>query len=225
MSKLLTWSIPSISVSTSWDDRYLGNYERLFEDHEDKPFPTWEALFWIVKDHIDVRNPPRVAMDVMDFTERAFREPHLPVAVSSDPRYCPYPRQYLWSQRANLDSKWYNWPKIEGKFGTVEECVQAYSMFSMAHHDHRDPVCFRATVFAEILAYLCHNYQFVVDYRVGARLSTDMEIFSKLHYHSARRLRALELMCIMQFLPGAHKVMISDACEEFGTRADPVKAF
>lgn len=59
----------------------------------------------------------------------------------------------------------------------------------------------------------------------SAKSSTDMEIFSKIHYHGARRLRALELMCTTQSLPGAHQVMNYDACEELGTRAGPVKAF
>jgi len=65
----------------------------------------------------------------------------------------------------------------------------------------------------------------VVDYRVGARIRTDMEIFSKTHYYGAIRIRTLELMCLTQFLPGAHNVMIFDACEELETRAGLVKAF
>lgn len=52
-----------------------------------------------------------------------------------------------------------------------------------------------------------------------------MNISSKIHYHSAERIRLLELMCITQFLPGAHNVMISDACVELGTRRKLVLNF
>lgn len=162
------------------DDLYLGNYAQLFEEASDIPFPSWEALLWINQDHQGVRRPPIVAMDLMDHTEKVSRSTTLPDAVTFDPRFCPCPRRYLWSSRAKSDSRWYNWPKIPGSFKKPESCVQAYTQFSLEHHQHRDLVCFKASVFTGILAYLCHNYQFVVEYRVGARLSIDMEIFSKL---------------------------------------------
>lgn len=73
LSRLITWKIPLPTMSSVWDDQFLGNYEQLFEADMDIPFPSWEALLWIGRDHIDVRAPPIVAMESMDHTERATR--------------------------------------------------------------------------------------------------------------------------------------------------------
>jgi len=128
----------------------------------------------------------------------------------------------LWKENTKLDSLWYNWPVILGKFETYLNCVKAYQAFAREHREHKDPVYFRAAVFAAVLASWYKKYQFVVDYRVGAKFSTDIEIFSKIHYHSAKRLRLLELMCITQFLLRVHNVMIMNACVELSTQRGPV---
>jgi len=221
---LVTWKLPDSSYSAS-QDRFLGCYASLFEKPFDVPFPSWSAVMWLGRDHSEIHRAPLVALDKLDHMERAFRVSEPPKSVVSDPRFCSCPRRYFWREEAKLDSLWYNWPIIPGKFSTYSECADSYSRFSLEHRSHKDPVCFRASIFAAVLASWCKEYQFVIDYRVGARINTDMEIFSKIHYHSAKRIRLLELMCITQFLPGAHNVMISDACVELGTRRGPAFQF
>jgi len=76
-----------------------------------------------------------------------------------------------------------------------------------------------------VLAHWCAEFKIVVDYQVGAERSTDMLVMNKLHYHLARRIRLLELMCDMQFLRNAHQLMIRYSFQAIGTRRGPMCAF
>lgn len=75
---------------------------------------------------------------------------------------------------------------------------------------HRDPVCFRAAIFCGILADWAKRFEVVVDVNTSARRSKiDAKLAMILAYSTARELRALEAMCITQFLYGAHDVLLA----------------
>jgi len=57
----------------------------------------------------------------------------------------------------------YNWPKIPGSFLTPEECAHSYGKFARIHISHVDPICFRAAIFATLLARWCREYQNIFD--------------------------------------------------------------
>ena len=72
-----------------------------------------------------------------------------PVAIQAMGVYCNLaPRRLLWAPDAIIDSQEYNWPIIEGRFDTPFECTIAYTLFFETHKTHRDPMCFRAAIFA-----------------------------------------------------------------------------
>jgi hypothetical protein len=62
----------------------------------------------------------------------------------------------------------------------------------------------------------------VIDPRLGERQCQDGQIYVKLKYLSARRIRPFELMCLTQFLPGAHNVLLDDHKD---TRFPPLARF
>ena len=109
-----------------------------------------------------------------------------------------------------MDTVWYNWPVIEGDMFTTAQCVNTYIRFWITHHRRKDPVCFTAAIFSRMPAYWCTKFDLALDVKLGARNIQDMHIYAKLHYMSTRKIRVLELMCLTQFLPGAHHVMLDD---------------
>ena len=93
---------------------------------------------------------------------------------------------------------------------TPAECVDSYTKFWIQHRRHKDPVCYGAAIFCRMLAYWCAKFEIAIDIKLGARNMQDMQIYTKIHYMGTRKIRVLELMCLIQFLQGAHKVMLDD---------------
>ena len=131
--------------------KYLENYASLFESQEaqDAGIPSWNAMLWITE-HYQSACAEETPWDLLyqkevgpDWTKDA------PAAIQATSVYCNLaPRRLLWAPDATIDSREYNWPIIEGRFDTPFECTTAYTLFFETHKTHRDPVCFRAAIFA-----------------------------------------------------------------------------
>jgi hypothetical protein len=135
----------------------------------------------------------------------------VPHNVQGDTRHCQeYKRRFLWRAGAKLDTVWYNWPVIEGIFYTPEHCFQSYYRFFSIHKTHTDPMYFRAAVFCRVLTHWYKEFSIAIDPRLGARQAQDGYIYAKIKYLSARKIRIFELMCLTQFLAGAHNVLIDE---------------
>jgi hypothetical protein len=65
-------------------------------------------------------------------------------------------------------------------------------------------------VFCHVLAHWCKEFAIVIDLRLGARQAQDGQIYAKIKYLSARKIRIFELMYLTQFLVGAHNVLIDE---------------
>lgn len=197
-------------ATTDTDDVFLAKWDRLFVHPADSPdLLSWEALYWTGKDYQNSKDIT-ISMEIQMQQEGHLRQLEPPYLVTSDPNFCHCPRRYSWIANAKLDTVWYNWPIVEGDMFTSEQCVESYTRFWYTHKNHKDPVCYRAAILCMILAHWCKKFTMVIDIKLGARNMQDMQIYAKLLYTCARRLRALELMCLMQFLPGAHRVMLDD---------------
>ena len=75
-----------------------------------------------------------------------------PINVSSHPQFCPCPRRGKWFPSTTISSVEYKWPVIPSPKITAHECKTTYSQFIQDCVDHRDPDCFRAIVFANVLS-------------------------------------------------------------------------
>ena len=160
------------------DNHYLGKWTHLFSSSYPEPFLTWEAIMWIGKDHINIDRNPLLPLGVLQRKNWHRRLVIPPISVHSNPNYCACPQRYSWTADAKWDSVFFNWPVITGDFDTPQVCKESYHQFSIKHRFHKDLVCFRASIFATILAFWCEDLCIVVDYRVGARYSGDMVIFN-----------------------------------------------
>lgn len=219
------WTLPAAHSSPVADERYLGNWSTLFTYVSNAPFPSQEAINWISKDHAEDTRPPQRDLALIDRLDSHKRTEEPPYLVASHPDFCSCPRRYRWRTDAELDSVWYNWPKILGKYETVKGCIEAYTRFQVLHRKHKDSIYFRAAIFAAVLGKWCQAFQMKVDYRGGAAFSTDIAIFVKIEYYLAKPIRMLEFMALTQFLHGAHNVLIGDASVVFETRRGPVLTF
>ena len=78
-----------------------------------------------------------------------------PVNVKTHPHFCPCPRRCKWDPLATISSVEYNWPLIFGPKSNAEERQATYRQFFQDHVLHKDPVCFRAFVFANVFSDWC----------------------------------------------------------------------
>jgi hypothetical protein len=200
-------NLPTPISGSFLKQRYLGRYESLFNSDEELPFPSWSAIEWILEDFGLSRKTwkpwdklyPRVSQAWSNFT---------PVAVTTNPHLCPVRglRRCKWAPWAKIDTIPYNWPQIPGLFSTFHDCIASYKTFFEIHKNHTDPVCFRAAIFCNVLAYLCMQYKLVVNVNHYDESKPEFHIWMKLQQKPARCIRILECMAITHFLNGPSSV-------------------
>ena len=183
--------------------RYLGNYASLFESQEvqDASIPSWDAMLWITE-HYQNDRAEEIPWDLLyqkemglDWTREA------PVAVKATGVYCDLaPRRLLWALDATIDSREYNWPIIEGRFDTPFECTTVYTLFFETHKTHRDPLYFRAAIFAWFLALVCMTHRICINVNQYESRHPQFLINMKMQYLPTRHLRMLEIMCVTHFI-------------------------
>jgi len=127
-----------------------------------------------------------------------------------------------WNPTATLTSVEYNWPKISGSFLTPEECAHSYGEFARIHISHVDPICFRAAIFATLLAKWCREYHIIVDSNIFCSANSKFWMLLKMQYRATCWIWMIEAMCITHFITGAHNTMIYDMGN---TRAKPGDRF
>ena len=205
------------------DQRFLGNYEELFDDVQEKPVPTWTALAWILQDYGLSRTEQMAA----DLVYKQISGPWSfdpPPVVQVHPQYCPCARRHKWSPTSTLASVEYNWPQIQGApgFNTPAQCREAYQRFFDEHKTHKDPVCFRAAIFCAALADWCHKWSFAINVNVHNESKQEFLMLLKLQYRPSRWIRVVEAMALTHFIEGVHISLIN----EFPfTRAGPFERF
>ena len=124
-----------------------------------------------------------------------------PAAVKATGVYCDMaPCRLLWAPDATIDSREYNWPIIEGCFDTSFDCTTAYTLIFETHKTHRDPVYFRATIFAYFLAQICMTHRICINVNQYESRHPEFLINMKLPYLPTRHLRMLEIMCVTHFI-------------------------
>ena len=181
----------------------MGNYASLFESQEaqDAGIPSWDAMLWITEHYQNAR-AEETSWDLLyhkevgpDWTRDA------PAAIQATDVYCDLaPRRLLWTPDATIDSREYNWPIIEGRFDTPFKCTIAYTLFFETHKTHRDPVCFRAAIFARFLALVCMTHRICINVNQYESKHPKFLINMKMRYLSTRYLRMLEIMCVTHFI-------------------------
>jgi hypothetical protein len=201
--------------------RYLGQYAHMFDNPGEEPIPTWMAIAWLLEDYGLSRNE-EVPADIQ-YRRISRRWPDGPPAsVASHPHFCPCPRRGKWNPEAILSSVEYNWPLIQGPKSTPAECRATYKQFFQEHMHHRDPVCFRAAVFANVLADWCNQWNVTIDVNRFHESHPEFLLLLKLMYRPTRWIRLVEVMAMTHFIAGAHKCLIN----EFPyTRAGPFERF
>ena len=183
--------------------RYLGNYPSLFESQQaqDAAVPTWNAMLWIAEHYQNVA----VEETPCDMLYQRQVEPNwtqdAPAAVRATGVFCELaPRRLLWALDATIDSREYNWPVIDGRFDTFSGCATAYMLFFETHKTHRDPVCFRATIFSRFLAQICMLHHICINVNKYESHHSEFLINMKMRYLPTRHLRMVELMCMTHFI-------------------------
>lgn len=146
----------------------------------------------------------------------------LSLAISSHPRFCLCPRRCKWNPAATLSSVEYNWPLIPGPKATAAECKIMYGQFFQIHIHHKDPVCYRVAVFANILSYWCSQWNVTLDVNQFCESHHEFLLLFKLQFRPTKWIRLVEAMAITHFIAGAHKCLIN----EFpNTKAGPFEQF
>lgn len=201
--------------------RYLGQYGNMFDSPTEEPIPTWDAIAWILEDYGQSRTEDMPADIYYRRVSRQWpSEP--PVNVRSHPHFCPCPRRCKWDPVATISSVEYNWPLVPGPKSTAEECRVTYRQFFQDHILHRDPVCYRAAVFANILSNWCGQWNVTIDVNRYHESHHEFLLLLKLQYRPTRWVRLVEAMALTHFIAGAHKCLIN----EFPyTRAGPFERF
>ena len=201
--------------------KYLGQYALMFDKPEEEPVPTWSAIAWLLEDY-GLSRTEDVPADIQ-YRRMSRQWPTIPpAAVRSHPHYCPCPRRQKWNPAATLASVEYNWPIISGPKSTAAECQATYRQFFQLHAHHKDPVCFRAAVFANVLSNWCGQWNMTIDVNQYQESHHEFLLLLKLQYRPTRWVRIVEAMAITHFIAGAHKCLIN----EFpNTRAGPLERF
>ena len=133
-----------------------------------------------------------------------------PVNVQSHPHFCHCPRRCKWDPLATISNVEYNWPLVPSPKGTAEECKATYKQFFQDHVLHRDPVCFRAAVFSNILADWCGEWDVTIDVNQYHESHHEFWLLLKLQYKLTRWVRLVEAMALTHFIVGAHKCLINE---------------
>ena len=201
--------------------KYLGQYALLFDNPEEEPVPTWSAIAWLLEDY-GLSRTEEVPADIQ-YRRMSRQWPTIPLAaVKNHSHYCPCPRRQKWNPAATLESVEYNWPIIPGPKSTAVECQATYRQFFQMHAYHKDPVCFRAAVFANVLSNWCGQWNMTIDVNQYNESHHEFLLLLKLQYRPTRWVRIVEAMAITHFIAGAHKCLIN----EFpNTRAGPLERF
>jgi hypothetical protein len=78
-------------------NKFLGNYEAMFNHLSEQPIPTWEAINWLFRDV----GPSRVIpVEKGESHDRVYARiskgwsPLLSLVVTMDPRFCSCKRRY-----------------------------------------------------------------------------------------------------------------------------------
>ena len=183
--------------------RYLGNYASLFESQEaqDAGIPSWDAMLWITEHYQNAR-AEETSWDLLYHKEvRLDWMRDAPAAIQATGVYCDLaPRRLLWAPDATIDSREYNWPIIEGHFDTPFECTTTYTPFFETYKTHRDPMCFRAAIFAWFLALVCMTHRICINVNQYESKHPEFLINMKMRYLRTRHLWMLEIMCVTHFI-------------------------
>ena len=201
--------------------KYLGQYALLFDKPEEEPVSTWLAIAWLLEDY-GLSRTEEAPADI-HYRRISRQWPTIPpAAVRSNPHYCPCPRRHKWNPSATLTSVEYNWPIIPGPKSTAAECQDTYRQFFQLHAHHKDRVCFRAAVFANVLSNWCGEWNMTLDVNRYHESHHEFLLLLKLQYQPTRWVRMVVAMAITHFIEGAHKCLIN----EFpNTRAWPLERF
>lgn len=200
---------------------YLGQYAHMFDSPIQEPIPTWNVISWIAEDY-GLSRTEEMSTDI--YYRRISRQwPTEPlVNVANHPHFCPCPRRCKWNPSATLSSVEYNWPLIPGQKTTAAECKATYNQFFQDHIHHRDPVCFRAAVFANVLSDWCGQWNVTIDVNQFHESHHEFLLLLELQYRPTRWMRLVEAIAITHFIAGAHKCLVN----EFPyTRVGPFERF
>ena len=208
-------------VGTPLTLRYLGQYNHMFDSPAEEPIPTWTAITWLLEDY-GLSRDENVPADIHYRRISSQWSLTPPAAVGNHPHYCPCPRRYKWSPTATLSSIEYNWPIIPGPKSNSGECAATYKQFFQNHVQHRDPVCYKASVFSNILANWCEQWHVTIDVNQFHESHHEFFLLLKLQYRPTRWVRLVEAMAISHFIAGAHKCLINEFPH---TRAGPFERF
>ena len=201
--------------------QYLGQYDRMFDNPEEKPIPTWAAISWLLEDY-GMSRTEDVPGDIYYRRISRHWSPNPPPAVTNHPNFCTCPRRHKWDPQATLHSVEYNWPLIPGPKETAAQCQATYRRFYETHIRHLDPVCFRAAVFCNTIADWCDQWNVTIDMNRFSESHHEFLLLLKLQYRPTRWVRLVETMAITHFIEGAHRCLIN----EFpNTRAGPFDRF
>lgn len=201
--------------------KYLGQYNKMFDDPSEEPVLTWIAISWLLEDY-GLSRTENVPADIQYRRISRQWSPNPPPAVVNHPNFCPCARRYKWNPLATLTSIEYNWPLIPGPKTTAGECQATYRAFFEAHRYHLDPVCFRAAVFCNTLATWCGQWNVTIDVNQFSESQHEFFLLLKLQYRPTRWVRIVEAMAITHFIAGAHRCLINEFPH---TRAGPFERF
>ena len=195
------------------DQKFLGNYESMFNHPSEQPVPTWEAINWLFRDV----GPSRViSAEKEESHDRVYARTSKgwsalpPWALTLDPRFCSCKRRYKWAPNATIDSLEYNWPIVPGTFRNPGECASSYWKFFAEHNTHKDPVCYMAAVFCAMLATWCKEYSLTWDINKFDASRPEGLLATKHLYRTTRWMRCVEAMCSTYFIIGPHHTMVND---------------
>ena len=201
--------------------QYLGQYPKMFNDPQEMPVPTWQAIAWLLEDY-GLSRTEDVPADI--HYRRISRQwsSSPPPAITNHPQFCACPRRNKWDPQATLHSVEYNWPLIPGSKTTAANCQATYRSFFKEHIQHLDPVCFRAAVFCNTLAEWCSQWNVTIDVNHFSESHHEFLLLLKLQYRPTRWVRMVEAMALTHFIAGAHKCLINEFPH---TRAGPFERF
>ena len=193
----------------------------MFDKLEEEPVVTWSAISWFLKDYgLSRIENVRADIQYMRISRQWSLQPQ--PAVANHPNFCECPSRGKWNPAATLSSVEYNWPIIQGPKTTPVECHPTYKRFFEDHIQHLDHVCYRATVFLNILATWCHLWNVIIDVNHFSESHHEFLLLLKLQYRPMHWVRLVEAMSITHFITGAHKCLIN---EFLNTRASPFESF
>ena len=201
--------------------KYLGQYQRMFDNPQEKPVPTWQALTWLLEDY-GLSRIEDIPIDIHYCRISRQWSSKPPLAVTTHPNFCSCPRRHKWDPQATLHSVEYNWPLIPGPKATATQCQVVYQIFCEKHIQHLDPVCFRVVVFNNTFADWCVQWNVTIDVNQFTKSHREFFLLLKLQYRPTRWVRVLEAMAITHFIAGAYMCLINEFPH---TRARPFKRF